>query len=97
MSQPDIRRNIASFQYFACPIRTSLPGEAPCIFQFPSLLSRNNPSYKQWGDKGAFFLTELIDNHGWEWRCYMRDPDGYLIEVGQHTQMALDRFKNYAS
>ena len=49
---------------------------------------------KQWGDKGAFFLTEPLDNHGGEWRCYMRDPDGYLIEVGQYTQMALDRFKN---
>ena len=24
------------------------------------------------GDKGAFFLTEPLDNHGWEWRCYMR-------------------------
>jgi hypothetical protein len=49
--------------------------------------------YKQWGDKGAFFLTEPLDNHGWEWRCYMRDPDGHLIEVGQYSQMALDRFK----
>lgn len=38
--------------------------------------------YKQWRAKGAFFLTEPLDNHGWEWRCYMRDPDGYLIEVG---------------
>ena len=37
--------------------------------------------YKQWGDKGAFFLTEPLDNHGWEWRCYMRDPDGHLIKV----------------
>jgi len=27
----------------------------------------------------------------------MRDPDGYLIEVGQYTQMALDRFKTSAS
>jgi catechol 2,3-dioxygenase-like lactoylglutathione lyase family enzyme len=53
--------------------------------------------YKQWSDKGAFFLTEPLDNHGWEWRCYMRDPDGYLIEVGQYTQMALDRFKSDAS
>jgi hypothetical protein len=26
----------------------------------------------------------------------MRDPDGYLIEVGQYTQMALDHFKNDA-
>jgi len=50
--------------------------------------------YKQWGDKGALFLAEPLDNHGWEWRCYMRDPDGYLIEVGQYTQTALDWFDN---
>jgi hypothetical protein len=49
--------------------------------------------YRQWLNKGAFFLSERLDNHGWEWRCYIRDPDGYLIEVGQYTQMALDRFK----
>jgi hypothetical protein len=53
-------------------------------------------SYKRWSDKGARFLTEPLNNHGWEWRCYMRDPDGYLIEVGQYTQMALDRFKDDA-
>jgi hypothetical protein len=53
--------------------------------------------YKQWRAKGAVFLTEPLDNHGWEWRCYMRDPDGYLIEVGQYTQMALDHFKNHAT
>ncbi|MGA2421101.1 MAG: VOC family protein [Candidatus Acidiferrum sp.] len=52
--------------------------------------------YKEWRGKGAIFLTEPLDNHGAEWRCYMRDPDGYLIEVGQYTQAALDRFKNYA-
>ena len=49
--------------------------------------------YKRWRDKGALFLTEPLDTHGWEWRCYKRDPDGYLIEVGQYIQMALDRFK----
>jgi hypothetical protein len=53
--------------------------------------------YKQWSDKGAFFLTEPLENHGWEWRCYMRDPDSYLIEVGQYTQMALDHFKDRTS
>jgi hypothetical protein len=26
----------------------------------------------------------------------MRDPDGYLIEVGQYTQLALDHFKDCA-
>jgi len=24
----------------------------------------------------------------------MRDPDGYIIEVGHYTQLALDRFKD---
>jgi hypothetical protein len=50
--------------------------------------------YKQWRDKGAFLLTELLNNRGWEWRCYMRDPDGYLIEVGQYAQVALNYFKS---
>ena len=38
--------------------------------------------YKAWREKGAEFLTEPKD-HGFEIRCYMRDPDGYLIEVGE--------------
>lgn len=40
--------------------------------------------YREWSTKGAEFLTEPIDR-GSEIRCYMRDPDGYLIEVGQAT------------
>ena len=38
--------------------------------------------YDQWQARGATFLTAPID-HGGEIRCYMRDPDGHLIEVGQ--------------
>jgi hypothetical protein len=45
----------------------------------------------------AVFLTEPLDNRGWEWHCYMRDPDGYLIEVGQHQQPALDYFKTHSA
>lgn len=41
----------------------------------------------EWSQRGAEFLTEPIDNHGIELRCYMRDPDGRLIEVGQATGM----------
>ena len=33
---------------------------------------------------GAHFLTEPVDRVA-ELRCYLRDPDGYLIEVGQST------------
>ena len=38
--------------------------------------------YEQWRARGAKFLTPPIDRGG-EIRCYMRDPDGHLIEVGQ--------------
>ncbi len=38
--------------------------------------------YEDWSSKGAQFLTPPIDR-GPEFRCYMRDPDGHLIEVGQ--------------
>lgn len=34
--------------------------------------------------KGAHFLTEPQDR-GAELRCYLSDPDGYLIEIGQTT------------
>ena len=40
--------------------------------------------YERWRSKGAQFVTPPIDR-GAEIRCYMRDPDGYLIEVGQAT------------
>ena len=40
--------------------------------------------YERWSAKGADFVTPPIDR-GPEIRCYMRDPDGYLIEVGQST------------
>jgi catechol 2,3-dioxygenase-like lactoylglutathione lyase family enzyme len=40
--------------------------------------------YEQWSAKGAEFVTPPIDR-GAEIRCYLRDPDGYLIEVGQST------------
>jgi len=39
-------------------------------------------AYREWSARGAQFLTPPI-NRGQEIRCYMRDPDGHLIEVGQ--------------
>ena len=40
--------------------------------------------YADWSARGADFLTPPVD-HGRELRCYLRDPDGHLIEVGQAT------------
>jgi lactoylglutathione lyase len=43
--------------------------------------------YELWCSRGAKFITEP-KVHATELRCYMRDPDGYLIEVGQTTMTA---------
>ena len=44
--------------------------------------------YRLWSSRGAKFITEP-KVHATELRCYMRDPDGYLIEVGQTTMTAM--------
>lgn len=41
--------------------------------------------YHTWRARGAQFLTPPQDRDG-EIRCYLRDPDGYLIEAGQTTR-----------
>ena len=38
--------------------------------------------YELWRSRGAKFITEPKEKYG-EIRCYIRDPDGYIIEVGQ--------------
>jgi len=40
--------------------------------------------YPEWSARGANFLTEP-KQHPFETRCYIRDPDGHIIEVGQTT------------
>ena len=40
--------------------------------------------YAEWSARGAQFLTPP-KQHQYEKRCYIRDPDGHLIEVGQTT------------
>ena len=41
--------------------------------------------YAEWSARGAEFLTPPKE-HELEIRCYIRDPDGHLIEVGQTTR-----------
>jgi catechol 2,3-dioxygenase-like lactoylglutathione lyase family enzyme len=41
--------------------------------------------YAEWSARGAQFLTPP-KQHEHEIRCYIRDPDGHLIEVGQTTR-----------
>ncbi len=38
--------------------------------------------HARWRALGAVFLTKPLEKYG-ETRCYIRDPDGYIIEIGQ--------------
>jgi catechol 2,3-dioxygenase-like lactoylglutathione lyase family enzyme len=46
--------------------------------------------YADWSARGAEFLTPPQDR-GAEIRCYVRDPDGHLIEVGQTNPAFLEQ------
>jgi catechol 2,3-dioxygenase-like lactoylglutathione lyase family enzyme len=41
-------------------------------------------AYAEWSARGAEFLTPP-KQHPIEIRCYIRDPDGHIIEVGETT------------
>jgi catechol 2,3-dioxygenase-like lactoylglutathione lyase family enzyme len=41
--------------------------------------------HREWSSRGAEFLTPP-QQRATEIRCYIRDPDGHLIEVGQTTR-----------
>jgi predicted enzyme related to lactoylglutathione lyase len=59
------------------------PGDTTSIF-LNLRVADIDASYRLWSERGAQFVTPPIDR-GAEIRCYIRDPDGYLIEVGQAT------------
>ena len=40
--------------------------------------------HREWSSRGASFVTPPLPN-GDERRCYLVDPDGHLIEVGEHV------------
>jgi catechol 2,3-dioxygenase-like lactoylglutathione lyase family enzyme len=48
--------------------------------------------YEDWSSKGAQFLTPPLDR-GPELRCYLHDPDGHLIEVGQTKTDVLEEHR----
>jgi catechol 2,3-dioxygenase-like lactoylglutathione lyase family enzyme len=63
------------------------PGDPGTTSSFMNLrVADIDACYAEWTAKGAEFLTPPIDREA-EIRCYIRDPDGYLIEVGQATGM----------
>lgn len=59
------------------------PADADEVSSFMNIrVADVHACYELWQSRGAQFLTEPKDRHD-EIRCYIRDPDGYIIEVGQ--------------
>src|SRR6202162_243266 len=66
-------------------VTLSVPADPDKVSSFLNIrVADMQASYKWWKSRGAEFITEPKEKYG-EIRCYIRDPDGYIIEVGQST------------
>ena len=64
-------------------VTLSVLAEANRISSFMNIrVADIHACYELWRSRGAEFTTEPKDKYG-ETRCYIRDPDGYIIEIGQ--------------
>src|SRR5215471_18976154 len=64
-------------------ITLSVPADPDSVSSFMMIrVADIHACYELWRNRGAEFITEPKDNYG-ETFCYIRDPDGYIIEVGQ--------------
>jgi catechol 2,3-dioxygenase-like lactoylglutathione lyase family enzyme len=64
-------------------VRLSVPADPNSVSSFMNIrVADIQACYALWRSRGAEFITEPKDRLG-ETRCYIRDPDGYIIEVGQ--------------
>ena len=70
--------------YLPCSHEASLGLEQGVSLDQVRAFSDIQAVYAEWSARGAEFLTPP-KQHLTEIRCYLRDPDGHLIEVGQIT------------
>ena len=64
-------------------VTLSVPTNPDLVSSFMNIRVADIQScYELWRSRGAEFITEPKPKYG-EMRCYIRDPDGYIIEVGQ--------------
>ena len=64
-------------------VTLSVPADPDLVNSFLNIrVADIQACYRLWQSRGAAFITEPKEKYG-ETRCYIRDPDGYIIEVGQ--------------
>ena len=64
-------------------VTLSVPADPDRVSSFMNIrVADIHACYELWRARGAEFITEPKKKDG-ETRCYIRDPDGYILEVGQ--------------
>jgi predicted enzyme related to lactoylglutathione lyase len=64
-------------------VTLSVPADPNSVSSFMNIrVSDIQACYELWRNRGAKFITEPKEDDT-ETYCYLRDPDGYIIEVGQ--------------
>jgi catechol 2,3-dioxygenase-like lactoylglutathione lyase family enzyme len=64
-------------------VTLSIPRDLDSFSSFMSIRVTNIQAYYNlWRERGADFITQPKE-YLRETRCYIRDPDGYIIEIGQ--------------
>jgi predicted enzyme related to lactoylglutathione lyase len=64
-------------------ITLDVPNDRNAVSSFMNIrVADIHACYELWRSRGAEFITEPKEKYG-ETRCYIRDPDGHIIEVGQ--------------
>ena len=64
-------------------VTLSVPADPDSVSSFMNIrVADIHACYELWRSRGAEFITEPKEQYG-ETCCYMRDPDGYIVEVGQ--------------
>ena len=67
----------------------SVPADPDKVSSFMNIrVADIQACYKLWRSRGAEFITEPKPKYG-ETRCYIRDPDGYIIESDKATRASL--------
>ena len=71
-------------------ITLSVPADPDKVSSFLNIrVADIQACYELWKSRGAEFITEPKQKYG-EIRCHIRDPDGYIIDLGKSTDLTQD-------
>jgi hypothetical protein len=68
-------------------VTLSVPADPDKVSSFLNIrVADIRACYELWKSRVSEFITEPKEKYE-EIRCYIRDPEGYIIEVGQSTDL----------